>query len=97
MITKINEPEDAKFDVSIYPNPATDHVTLEIISSEEVPKLLLYMYDVLGNTIFRETIKEPVFKQQIQLSYYATDLFFLQVLNPKSNERSIFKIMKVNF
>jgi len=96
-ILSTDEPEDQTFEVSIYPNPAKDITTIEILSDEELPNLQMTLFDIIGNKILVETIKQPQYREQIQLTQFATDMFFLRITNLNSKTTMTFKILKVKF
>ena len=96
-ITPVEEIDTPGIDISIYPNPVNDIVTLEFLSDEELPEFHLELFDLLGTKVMEKTIKQTYYKEQLHLARFATDMFSLRVTNMKTKEVRTFKILKVRF
>ncbi|MBK8556516.1 MAG: T9SS type A sorting domain-containing protein [Lewinellaceae bacterium] len=71
LVTGVAEASQAAFDLEIYPNPATDHLTLQFESakSQDIP---LRVLDMLGRTVLQQTLEVHAGSNQIRLALPAT-------------------------
>ncbi len=96
-IVSVNDPENLNFHVKVFPNPAKDFVNIEITSEEKSTLLKLEIFDFLGNCLLERDIMNETFKERVDLSSYATNMFLLKVTNIHSSRTHSFKILKVKF
>ena len=76
-----------ELDVTIYPNPASTHLSLAI-NAESTEMLNLSIYDMRG----REVWKSP-FKSQIDLDSFANGIYLLRLTDIHSNRQILKKII----
>ena len=85
-----------EFDISVYPNPATDVITLSIISQNgEVvvdDNYKVNLTDFSGKILFVDEIIET--NKQINFASYASGIYFLAVTNSQNKTLKSFKIIK---
>jgi hypothetical protein len=84
------------YDISIYPNPATDKTTINIKpeeSLEVVPATYIRMQDISGRVYFVETMFNPnnEFTKEITLDKLAKGLYFIEVIS--GNQRKSAKLV----
>ncbi len=86
--TGIQQVENSFFHVSLYPNPASDIVMLELTSDRAVP-VSLQLYDVMGKKISDQEMKLISGFNQFELpvKQLSTGIYFLRL----SNEHSTFE------
>lgn len=67
--------------VQIYPNPNTDHFTLEINSTTNT-KLSINIYQIYGQLIYSNEITNIPgnYIQQIDLNKYAKGIYYVQIV-----------------
>lgn len=74
--------------ISIFPNPAFDKVYIEI-DNDNKNDFLIYIYDVFGKQIFCDNASQTTF---INTSDYKSGVYFLRVLNSKTNYCFAYKL-----
>lgn len=75
---------------SVYPNPATDLLTLEVdISANE--NLIYQLYDMRGNLLLNDRLIEP--KTSISMANLAASTYFLKVTDNQEVSKT-FKVIK---
>jgi hypothetical protein len=79
-------------ELSAYPNPTTDYLTLKIVNWE-LSSLNFQLYDISGKLI--ETRKILSSTEKIKLSNLPTATYFLKVTN-NNNQIKTFKIIKID-
>ncbi len=94
-ILKVDSPEDPNVDISVYPNPVNDVLTIEITSLENDPQIQLELFDFVGQRIYVETIETQTHKEQLDVSRFSSSLFVLRVVNLNSHLTESFKIHKI--
>lgn len=87
---------DVTFVVEVFPVPAKDLVNLRITSTTEETSLMIQLYDVLGNEVFRDFSDYIFYNTQIPVWSYSTGMMLLKVTDLKKQQYKSFKIMKVN-
>ena len=87
--TSVAEIEKQPFNV--YPNPATNELTIEV-EGDEVRNLGITIFNVVGEVVFLSTEQYAFKKETIDISPLATGIYFLET--NIDGERSIIKIVK---
>ena len=77
-------------EITIYPNPATDFIYVEIPENHAVLEFLLY--DVSGKLL--KTYAHSSTHLTIDLGVYARGTYYLQAVNLKNKEVKTFKLVK---
>ncbi len=85
-LTSNHELETAKFDFEVYPNPASDHITVRF--SKEIALGKIEIINALGQTLFLDVIKNSSFKE-IQLQSKFTGICVLKVTSDNSSQAKI--------
>ena len=84
----VNVTETNSETITIYPNPAKEHIT---ISGEPGNELEVHMYDMQGRLILKKQIGNH---ETINVSHLDPGLIFLRVIDKKTNVTS-FKFLKL--
>jgi len=96
-IVRVDTLEDPNVDVSVYPNPVNDLLTIEITSSEKNPCLRLELFNVEGQRIYDHSIHCQDYHEQLDVSQFSSSLFVLRVTNLNTRITGSFKIHKIKF
>jgi hypothetical protein len=89
--------EGIYYDVSVYPNPITDLVTIEMIPQEIqdiVPQTFIKVLDIYGKTYYQKTIFNPNSRllETIDFKNFSKGFYFLQVIS--GNQQKSIKLVK---
>jgi hypothetical protein len=90
VITGIEEARDINLSCSVYPNPATDFLTLKIMNYDK-ENLSYWLYGINGNLI--ETKKVTADENFVSLANHVSGTYFLKVVQG-NKEVKTFKIIK---
>ncbi|MFL5764920.1 MAG: T9SS type A sorting domain-containing protein [Bacteroidia bacterium] len=82
--TGIHEEQGTPF--SIFPNPATDHLTLELSSIDS--RTVIRIYNILGALEYSSGITEP--RNDLDISSLSKGIYFIQVNTEKGSVRQKF-------
>jgi len=74
-LTSVNDIEMSDTNVQIYPNPASDNLTIEIFSSSEKKELTIY--NTLGEKILSESFSGQ--NHSVNVSAFANGIYFYEV------------------
>ena len=77
-------------EISIYPNPTSELVNIDIPQNYNV--LDISMYDVTGKLLKNEPNASG--KLTFDVGTLATGTYYLQIINPKNKEQKTFKLIK---
>lgn len=92
IITAIKQITDLQFEISAFPNPATDYVHVKI-ASEKFENLRFSFSDSDGKVLQTGSFTSNL--QQINLAGKTTGIYFLKVISDKTTVKT-FKIVKSN-
>ena len=81
--------------MQVYPVPAKDLVNIRIVSESEPVNLMVEIYDLIGNVIFKQNVKSKEFNYQLNLNFYPTNMFILNVIDVQSHQKRFYKIIKI--
>jgi hypothetical protein len=73
------EPETEEFNVHIYPNPATDHVYIDITMGTRLSCYHVEMIDLTGETVYRSELLCDPFHQSISLAHVSSSLVLIRI------------------
>ncbi len=90
VVTGIPEAKGISLNVSAYPNPITDYLTVKV-ANYETADLHYLVFDLSGKLL--QTVKATGRETQIQTSELAPGNYFVKVLDNKK-EIKVFKIIK---
>jgi len=90
VLTGIREAIGINLSVSVYPNPTTDYLNLEI-KEFDLSNVSFKLYDMSGKLLQTEKLKGS--QTSIVMSNLVTAIYFLKVFQER-NEVKTFKIMK---
>ena len=90
VVTGIPEAKGISLNVSAYPNPTTDFITVKV-ENYETTNLLYQVYDINGKLL--QTVKATGDETQIQTSNLAPANYFVKVLD-NSKVIKTFKVIK---
>jgi hypothetical protein len=87
VVTSSGEIPFAGADIQVFPNPATDFLTLriELVQNQNVQSLVCELFDMNGRVLEKQNITSS--HTNIRMSHLAPSTYFLKVYN-KSNTRS---------
>lgn len=77
--------------ISMYPNPVSDVLTLEVVRDNDAPYTVL-LYDVFGRLLMSKQDTEQ--RTQINLKDLPAATYFVQVFKSDNQDHSLFKILK---
>ncbi len=92
VVTEIEEAKGINLSVSVYPNPATDYLTVKV-ENYKTANLLYQVFDINGKLL--QTVKATGQETKIETSNLVPSNYFVKVLNNKK-EIKVFKIIKSN-
>ena len=90
VVTAVDDAQSINLTVTVYPNPTTDFVTLQIIECE-MEDLHFQLYDLNGKLLKSEKITNS--ESQIDMNIYAPSSYFVKVLSGNKSIKE-FKIIK---
>ncbi len=92
-ITTVVDNTENRIKITLYPNPATDYVNLEMPFQEN--QIITYqLYDLYGKCLQNQKITAPITK--INLNTYPVTVYILNVLSPDKKLMKSFKLLKKN-
>jgi PKD repeat protein len=95
LITEIDEVNDPDYSINIFPNPAKENLTIEIITSD--PEILtLYFSDEIGKILIRENMKSEERLRTINLQGISTGIYFLSIVSESGKIIKSYKVQKIN-
>ncbi|HWY35197.1 MAG TPA: T9SS type A sorting domain-containing protein, partial [Nitrosopumilaceae archaeon] len=77
--------------VSVFPNPAQDHVNIAINNFEETEIVQLYVTDNTGKNIYSQKIVNS--QTQVDVSSYKQGIYYFQL--SKGKETLFYKVVKL--
>lgn len=86
---------ETTFVVEVFPIPAKEYVNIRIISSGKNVDLLVELYDMMGNVVFRDNAEYLIYNHRVMLNHYATGMLLLKVTDVQSHQQKTFKIIKL--
>lgn len=90
VVTGIKEVNEINLSVSVYPNPATDYLILEVTDSE-LSALHFHLYDISGTVL--QNVKITNNETRIVMSNLEPGAYFVKVIRGKT-ELKTFKVIK---
>jgi len=87
--------DGSTFDVEVYPIPTRDNLHIHISSESEPVNLMVEIYDLVGNIVYKENVKSKEFNHVINLYKYSANLFVMKVTDLDTKYERSFKIIKV--
>jgi hypothetical protein len=91
-VTAVDQLENMQFEISAFPNPATDYLTLSI-EDPHIENFKYFLTDLNGKVLQESKISTN--RQQINLMKLPAGLYFLKVRSLNNIEKT-FKIIKSN-
>ena len=88
-VTNISEDDSPNFEISVFPNPTSDFVTVQ--KNDECGNLQCELYSINGSVLKSKTLKGK--KEQISMQSYEQGTYLLKISDNTGVER-IFKIVK---
>ncbi|MEN8890717.1 MAG: T9SS type A sorting domain-containing protein, partial [Wenyingzhuangia sp.] len=82
----INETE-----VSVYPNPASSMVNIEILSQNKKEMVTITLYDAIGKSVYTTTVNSENNKVQLDINELESGIYTVSVSNEffKTNKRLV--------
>jgi hypothetical protein len=85
IISSVINPDDNTPDISIYPNPASDKIYIEIDAREQ-DDLLIELYNGEGLLMFHfKAEKGDIFKESYDIKRFTQGIYYLKVYNKELN------------
>ncbi len=91
-VTAINEISSENFDIKIFPNPATDF--LSVVSNEKNIDFKISISDITGKKIINLSEKNISNTFQINISDLTSGIYFLKIVSSLNKNLKIYKIIK---
>ena len=91
-ITSIEEVHDNKYQISVYPNPVTDLININIRSAEQT-SFNVELIDLQGKRLYRQNIDSN--NNTLDLKQFATGIYFLNVYTNGNEFLKSYKISKL--
>jgi len=92
VVTSIPEAKDIVLNVTAYPNPTTDYLTVKV-ENYETANLQYQIFDINGKLL--QTVKATGVETNINIQDYPAANYFVKVIDNKK-EIKVFKIIKTN-
>ena len=89
--TSIKEAMDEKYLISVFPNPASDFVSIKA-ESKDSKKLKAELLDLSGKIIYSEFFQNNT---RLNLAAYASNIYFIRI-SDESGSFNIYKLQKIN-
>ena len=89
-VSLVNELKDLDFNISVYPNPTSDVLTLKL-SKEDVTGIQYLLYDFMGKLLLQKNLESN--EISIPVNQFAKGFYILKVQAGKK-ELKTFKIVK---
>ena len=101
-ITSIKENPDLGYNISVFPNPVSNTLQINISGDVDNSNLKIELMDITGKILIIERWFSPPFGgaggglYQLNMKEYATGNYFLRITNEKEQLINSYKIQKVN-
>jgi hypothetical protein len=89
-VTFISGWKDLDFEISVFPNPASDELTIKL-SKENLPGLHFMIFDLNGKLQFQSNLKSTI--TRIPLDQLSAGFYFIKIKD-STKELKTFKIIK---
>ena len=83
-----------KFEVTLYPNPATDLVKLTIKGNEDFD-LMINLYDAIGRELLTNKVVAGVTEKSIDMSVYRPGIYFVKISQTNGEGLKTIQVAKV--
>ena len=90
VVTSIPEAKDINISISVYPNPASEYLTVKV-ENYETANLQFMFFDLNGDLM--RTVKATGAQTKIQIDNFTSAAYFVKVID-KQKEIKIFKVIK---
>lgn len=84
MLVNISEPEIAAHDFSVFPNPATNDVTIRFDENQQTANTTLSLLDMQGKLLYSNEVKNN-HEASISIRNYAPGIYLIRVTNGNQN------------
>lgn len=84
MLVNINEPEIAAYDFSVFPNPATNDVTIRFDENQQKANTTVSLLDMQGKLLYSNDVKNN-HEASISIRNYAPGIYLIRVTNGNQN------------
>jgi len=91
VVTGIPEAKGISLNVSVYPNPTSDYLTVKV-ENYETDNLQYQVFDINGKLL--KSINATGEETQIETSQFAPANYFIKVIEDNNKEIKVFKIIK---
>ena len=81
-------PGESSSGIKIWPNPATDRITIEIKSQNNTKNFLISIYDIQGQLVFEKSVSQK--SMNINISSFISGVYIVKLSNNKGVEMSKF-------
>jgi hypothetical protein len=94
LVTAVPKYLNPKFEVTLYPNPATDIVKLTIKGNENFD-LLVNLYDAIGRELLTSKVLAGVSEKDIDMSAYRAGIYFVKISQTNGEGLKTIQVAKV--
>lgn len=95
VITMISEIASDDYSISVYPNPTSDNITIDI-SARAGGNLKLKLFDAQGKLLINEKVKSEEKTKIINLQTFSKGVYLLNIYNDQDKQIKSYKIEKIN-
>ena len=95
-ITSIKENPDLGYNISVFPNPVSNTLQINISSAVDNSNLQIELMDITGKILINEKVAGTIITHQLNMREYATGSYFLRITNEKEQLINSYKIQKIN-
>jgi len=96
-ITEVADSEIVKgYNISIFPNPATEFFYIKFNNAEERPPLKLIMFNTAGSKVKESVIDPDIQQYRVNIHQFTTEIIHMTLMDDASGFVKRFKIVKIN-
>jgi hypothetical protein len=93
-ITQIDEPNSVDLQLTVYPNPIKDFLTISIQSPDEI-SCTAGLYALSGKLLKNKEIKGKTILEKMDLSTYPPNLYILKIVGRNGQFLQTYKVQKI--
>ena len=93
IVVAIEDIQDDNFQISVYPNPASDLINIHLDIKSDV---IIELFDIQGKKLSIEKVEANRTLKQLNLNNFAIGNYFIRITNTNGKLLKSYKIEKVN-
>ena len=90
---EISEQEKPVFQVSIFPNPTSRFVRIEMKNSPDIGDFRLILSDMMGQVLLSRVV-DPISHDQLDLADFSNGILLLKIIRARDGMQRTFKIVR---